>query len=133
MFKVIDLDHVVLNVKDVDRMTAFYSEGLGLELLRMQEYKQGKAPFPSVRVSEGTIIDFFPPERHRASWEKDRGNMNHLCLVIEKADFERVVDHLKKTGAEMHLGPVPRWGARGMGTSIYFYDPEGNMVEIRQY
>ncbi|MFQ6111062.1 MAG: VOC family protein, partial [Nitrospinota bacterium] len=62
-----------------------------------------------------------------------RGNMNHLCLVIEKADFERVMDHLKKNGAEMHLGPVPRWGARGMGTSIYFHDPEGNMVEIRQY
>ena len=50
-------DHLVLNVADVERSRAFYTGPLGLEPVRVDEWRAGKAPFPSVRVTRETIID----------------------------------------------------------------------------
>ena len=54
-----DLDHIALNVRDVDSMLRFV---LGLKPERLNLYQEQKAPFPSVRVNADTIIDLFPPE-----------------------------------------------------------------------
>ena len=58
--KVTELDHIVLNVGDIDRSLKFYIEVLGLQPERLDEFKAGKVGFPSVRINADTIIDLFP-------------------------------------------------------------------------
>lgn len=123
MVDVEGLDHVVLVVADVERSLAWYRDQLGLEPVRLAEWRRGDAPFPSVRVDAGTIIDLVRGER-------DGTNMDHLCLVVSEAD----VTELAATGRlPLVEGPARRLGARGEGTSVYVRDPDGNLVELRHY
>jgi catechol 2,3-dioxygenase-like lactoylglutathione lyase family enzyme len=123
VIRVIGLDHIVLNVADVERSLAFYRDHLGLEPVRVDEWRRGEVPFPSVRVNEGTILDLLDTPR---SGE----NADHFCLVIDPVDLEAV----KASGDfEVVDGPGRRFGARGEGTSLYVRDPDGNVVELRHY
>jgi len=135
--KVIELDHIVLNVRDIDRSLAFYTQVLGLGAERVEEFKAGKTGFPSVRINKDTIIDLFPLKAEgvptQKGSEKNSGNLNHFCLVVEKEDFSGIVDYLNGHQVSIRQGPISRWGARGRATSVYFLDPDGNEVEIRCY
>jgi catechol 2,3-dioxygenase-like lactoylglutathione lyase family enzyme len=134
--KVTELDHIVLNVSDIDRSLAFYIEILGLTAERVNEFKAGEVGFPSVRINQDTIIDLFPnkdTEKDPVAREKGEGNLNHFCMVVGPEDFSGIVDYLKDNGVMVHAGPVSRWGARGRATSVYFLDPDGNEIEIRCY
>jgi catechol 2,3-dioxygenase-like lactoylglutathione lyase family enzyme len=123
MVKAVGIDHLVLNVADVERSVAWYRDELGLEAMRVEEWRRGEVLFPSVRVDEGTIIDILPAERSGK-------NVDHVCLVIEPTDLEA----LKASGRfEVVSGPARRFGARGDGTSLYVLDPDGNTVELRYY
>ncbi|WP_030669218.1 VOC family protein [Streptomyces sp. NRRL B-1347] len=124
--RVIALDHIVLNVADVERSLAFYTGPLGLEPVRVEEWRAGKVSFPSVRVSASTIIDLFP-----ASDTESRGsNVDHICLAVEPLDWQEVIDSGQFTVLD---GPGKRFGARGTGLSLYVQDPDGNTVELRWY
>jgi catechol 2,3-dioxygenase-like lactoylglutathione lyase family enzyme len=130
------LDHIVLNVRDIDRALKFYTEVLGLRGERIDEFRAGKVGFPSVRINGETIIDLFPRESPAASdapESKTAGNLNHFCLVVGAADFAEIVAYLKEHGVGVHQGPISRWGARGQATSVYFFDPDRNEIEIRCY
>ncbi|HXV81576.1 MAG TPA: VOC family protein [Candidatus Binatia bacterium] len=134
--KITQLDHIVLNVRDIHRALKFYTDVLGLRGERVDEFKAGKVGFPSVRINEGTIIDLFPAEGAAnvdKQPEKRQGNLNHFCLVVERQDFSGIVGHLAEHGIAVREGPVSRWGARGRATSVYFLDPDGNEIEIRCY
>lgn len=133
--KVTDLDHIVLNVGDIDRSLNFYIEVLGLKGERVEEFKAGKVSFPSVRINDQTIIDLFPSKEGAsdATAAKINGNLNHFCLVIGQDDFSGIVGYLKDHGISIREGPVSRWGARGQAMSVYFLDPDGNEIEIRCY
>jgi catechol 2,3-dioxygenase-like lactoylglutathione lyase family enzyme len=121
--RVTGLDHVVLNVADVERSLAFYRDELGLEPVRVEEWRRGEAPFPSVRVDAGTILDLLAAPRTGV-------NADHLCLVVEPVDLAAI----KASGRFSVLdGPATRFGARGNGTSLYVQDPDGNTVELRHY
>jgi catechol 2,3-dioxygenase-like lactoylglutathione lyase family enzyme len=124
--RVIAFDHLVLNVADVERSLAFYTGPLGLEPVRVEEWRDGKAPFPSVRVSPTTIIDLVetPVDGERGS------NVDHICLVVEPLDWQQVVDSGVFTVLD---GPGERFGARGTAVSLYVEDPDGNTVELRWY
>jgi catechol 2,3-dioxygenase-like lactoylglutathione lyase family enzyme len=117
------MDHIVLVVQDVERSVAWYGDRLGLEVLRLEEWKAGSAPFPSVRVNEGTIIDIIAGERAGT-------NVDHFCLVIKPTDMAGLA---AGEGFDVVEGPVTRWGARGEGTSVYVKDPDGNVIELRHY
>jgi catechol 2,3-dioxygenase-like lactoylglutathione lyase family enzyme len=123
MLRVEAMDHIVLVVADVDRSVAWYRDRLGLEVLRYDTWKDGDAPFPSVRINEGTIIDILQGDRSGS-------NVDHLCLVVEPVDLAAVA---ASGDFDVVEGPVLRWGARGEGTSIYVKDPDGNTVELRHY
>ncbi len=129
------LDHIVLNVGDINRSLKFYTEVLGLQGERVDEFKAGKVGFPSVRINAATIIDLFPNKDHAPAGggERTNGNLNHFCLVVENAEFAGVIDHLKENQITIREGPVSRWGARGRATSVYFLDPDGNEIETRAY
>jgi glyoxylase I family protein len=134
--KVTELDHIVLNVSDIERSLKFYTDVLGLQAERLDEFKAGKVGFPSVRINGDTIIDLFPaqgPENKFKVGEKRQGNLNHFCMVVEREDFSGIVDYLARHEIAVHEGPISRWGARGRATSVYFLDPDGNEVEIRCY
>lgn len=134
MLRIAQMDHIVLNVSDIDRSLQFYTEVLGLQAERVEEYRSGKVGFPSVRINEGTIIDLFPPERQeRPAAEGYAENLNHLCLALENEDMGAVVDFLKGHDIAIETGPARRWGARGNGVSVYFRDPDHNLVEVRSY
>src|SRR5919204_6362592 len=115
MVKAVGLDHVVLDVADVERSIAWYRDELGLEPVRVEEWRRGEVLFPSMRVDEGTIIDLLQADRTGQ-------NVDHVCLVIEPDDL----DALKQSGRfEVVDGPARRFGARGDGTSLYVLDPDG--------
>jgi len=134
-FKITALDHIVLNVGDIDRALQFYTGVLGLAGERVELFKAGQVGFPSVRINDSAIIDLFPRKTldARSVGEKVDGNLNHLCLVVDAGDFAGVIEGLKANQIAIREGPVSRWGARGQGTSVYFLDPDGNEVEIRCY
>ncbi|MER7579825.1 VOC family protein [Kitasatospora sp. NPDC097691] len=121
--RVIAFDHLVLNVSDVERSLAFYAGLLGLEPVRVDEWRAGKVSFPSVRVTADTIIDLTDRPRQES-------NVDHICLTVEPLDWQEVIDAGTFTVLE---GPVPRYGARGTATSVYVSDPDGNTVELRWY
>jgi len=127
--KVTELDHIVLNVKDVDRSLEFYANVLGLRVERLEEFRAGKTGFPSVRINNDTIIDLFPAKEA----VNRPGNLNHFCVVVEKSDFDGIVEYLSGHGVKILNGPISRWGARGRATSVYFHDPDQNEIEIRCY
>ncbi|MER6400195.1 MULTISPECIES: VOC family protein [unclassified Kitasatospora] len=116
-------DHLVLNVRDVERSLDFYAGLLGLAPVRVDEWRAGKVSFPSVRVSPETIIDLTARERGGS-------NVDHICLTVDPLDWQEVIDSGVFTVLE---GPVPRYGARGSATSVYVQDPDGNTVELRWY
>lgn len=122
---VVGLDHLVLVVEDTERTLAWYRRHAGLTGVREAEWRDGEAPFPSLRVDEGTIIDLIPglgdPDR--------RGHLDHICFVVSGRDL----DALAGDPALTIVDRGPRFGARGEGESIYVRDPDGLMVEFRTY
>jgi glyoxylase I family protein len=117
------IDHIVLNADDVEGLVAWYAGELGLEVLRLDEWRRGEVPFVSLRVDAGTIIDVFRAARTGE-------NMNHVAFVVTDVDL----DALAASGRfEVVAGPADLFGARGDGRGFYFHDPAGNLVELRTY
>lgn len=129
------MDHIVINVVDMEKMLVFYTEILQLKPERLEEYRAGTVPFPSVRLSTDTIIDLFPQHM----WQKSpaaahcQHNLNHFCIALDRPQWNRLQERLKSNNVAIEEGPVPRWGAYGTGTSIYFRDPENTLIEARYY
>jgi catechol 2,3-dioxygenase-like lactoylglutathione lyase family enzyme len=130
---IIELDHIVLNVSDIDRSLKFYTEVLGLKGERVDEFRAGKVSFPSVRITDQTIIDLFPNKDRASDSSSAVRNLNHFCLVVGADSFSGIVDYLAENHVTVRQGPVSRWGAQGRATSVYFFDPDGNEIEIRCY
>jgi catechol 2,3-dioxygenase-like lactoylglutathione lyase family enzyme len=124
------MDHIVLNVRDVERSLAFYTEVLGLSPERVESWRDGKNGFPSVRLNESTIIDLAGIKDGQAP--SGLPNVNHFCLYTDD-DMDSCVADLKKHGIALESEPHPNWGARGQAISIKFRDPDNNQVEIRSY
>jgi len=116
-------DHLVVRCADVERTLAWYCDRLGLAPVRVDEWRRGEVPFPSVRVDRETIIDL-------VVGPSDDGRLDHICLVVEPVDLDGVAASGEFDVVE---GPARRFGARGDGTSLYVRDPDGLVVELRHY
>lgn len=117
------IDHVVFTVPDVERTLAWWRDEIGLEPLRVEEWRRGEAPFVSLRVSEGSLIDLFEGER-------TGDNVNHVAIVVGDVDL----DELAASGRfDVEMGPADLFGARGIGRGLYISDPDGNRIELRTY
>lgn len=131
MVRVIGFDHIVLRCVDVETTLWWYVERLGLRPERLEEWRAGAAPFPSIRVDATTVIDLLPvggaellcgfPANER---------LDHLCLVVDAASLRYVIED---PTFELVDGPGPRIGAQGVATSVYVKDPDGLVVELRCY
>ncbi len=127
--RVVGLDHLVLNVKDIDKSLQFYRDVLGLEVLREDQFRRGEVGFVSVRVSESSLIDL------RSSDGETGGsrNLDHFCLVVDEHDMEGLIEALQSQGVDARGPAGVRWGARGNGPSFHVTDPDGNQIEIKSY
>jgi extradiol dioxygenase family protein len=126
------LDHIVLNVRDVDAALEFYIDILGGEGERVEEFRAAKVLFPSVRLNADTIIDLAPP----ALWGGERAlvaNLNHFCVSVGESDWAALLERLATAGVQMDAGPMTLWGAHGDAVAYYLKDPDGNQLEIRCY
>jgi catechol 2,3-dioxygenase-like lactoylglutathione lyase family enzyme len=123
-------DHLVIKCSDVEASLGWYLGVLGLEPVRVDEWRAGDVFFPSVRISPETIIDLVP----RAGEYGER-NVDHICLVADRASVDAIVADAATDTPTFHIvdGPGPRYGARGDGWSVYVTDPDDNVVEIRSY
>jgi glyoxylase I family protein len=129
-FRIGGLDHIVIRVRDMPRMVAFYRDVLDCPVEKVQE----ELGLWQLRAGR-TLIDFVdvagklgreggaPPGR-------EARNMDHFCLAVEPFDGEAIARHLKQHGIEP--GEVKsRYGADGDGPSMYLQDPEGNTLELK--
>jgi catechol 2,3-dioxygenase-like lactoylglutathione lyase family enzyme len=123
---VIALDHCVVAVSDWDRSNAFYRDVLGAELI---ERGAGWA----YRFGDQQL-NLHGPGVHGEPVARDpvRPGNSDLCFRWD-GSIEDAVAHLTKHDVEVELGPVERAGARGGGTSVYFRDPDGSLLEFIVY
>ena len=122
----IALDHCVVTVSDWGRSNAFYRDVLGAELI---ERGAGWA----YRFGDQQL-NLHGPGVHGEPVASDpvRPGNSDLCFRWD-GSIEDAVAHLAKHGVEVELGPVERAGARGNGTSVYFRDPDGSLLEFITY
>jgi catechol 2,3-dioxygenase-like lactoylglutathione lyase family enzyme len=130
MLSIRDIDHLVLRVRDYDAMVRFYCDVLGAKLVAHRP-KFGMA---HLRVGSAMIdlvsVDGPLGSKGGAAPGREARNLDHFCLRVEPFDEAAIVAHLKAHGVV--LGEIAqRFGAEGNGRSIYFSDPEGNVVELK--
>lgn len=122
-FRVGELDHVVLRCVNQRRALEFHTGILGLT----EERRIEKIGLIQLRAGQ-SMLDLVPAEKLAA----DGRNVDHFCLGVEIENFEALLSYLRERGVEMVGEPGTRYGARGMGRSVYVRDPEGNVVELKQ-
>ncbi len=118
----VGLDHIVLCVRDVDATRAFYVDLLGME---SREERPGKwaLHFGTQKIS--LQHDATLPEIARGTTP---GSGNFCLIAADSVDL--LVDRLRNRGIEILAGPDERVGAIGTIRSVYFRDPDGNLVEV---
>lgn len=123
----ITIDHLILNVNDIAVSVDFYVNVLGFE----HEGEDG--PFTIIRVNEGFTLQLAP-------WGT-KGN-EHYAFAMPRAEFEKAFALLKEReipyGDSFHTvgsnsGPGEESGARGPAPTIYMFDPNHHLIEIRTY
>ena len=121
------LDHLILRVNDKEESVRFYTDVLGLKFEGEQE------PFSIMRVTPDLTLQLAP-------WGSTGGE--HLAFAMAHEEFEQVFGRIRDSGIEFgdsfHTvgnmkGPGIESGARGSGSSLYFFDPSKNLIEIRHY
>jgi glyoxylase I family protein len=130
MFRIHRIDHIVLRVRDIDRMLRFYQDTLGCTL----ELAQEDLGLYQLRAGDSLIdlvtVDGKLGRTGGAAPGAEALNLDHFCLRIEPFDPEALRGWLARHGVTP--GEVARrYGAEGYGPSIYFDDPEGNLVELK--
>ena len=121
--RAVGFDHLVLITADVERSLAFYLDELGMEPVRVDEWRRGEVFFPSVRLNESAILDLL-------QGTPEAKNVDHICLVIEPVDLAALAESGR---FEVVGGPAELFGARGQGQALYVRDPDGNVIELRHY
>ncbi|MDB6162809.1 MAG: glyoxalase/Bleomycin resistance/Dioxygenase superfamily protein [Xanthomonadaceae bacterium] len=129
-FSIRQLDHIVLRVRDVAAMQAFYCDVLGCSVERRQDaigllqLRAGASLIDLVDIAGklGSMGGAGPATEGR--------NVDHFCLSVAPFDPNAITAHLAAHGVRVgEFGS--RYGAEGEGPSQYLFDPEGNLVELK--
>ena len=123
----VGLDHVVIAVSEWERSKRFYADVLGAELIERPDggthFRFGNAQL-NVHGPGGT-----PQPVARLPVQPGGAD---VCFRWT-GGIDEAIEHLEGHGVEVEIGPVLRHGAGGAGTSVYFRDPDGNLLEFISY
>ena len=124
--KIKNIDHFVLTVASIEATCAFYGKILGMKI---EVFGQGRKAlvFGNQKINLHEVGKEFEPKADRPT-----SGAGDFCLITETPITE-VVQHLKTFGVEIEDGPVARTGANGAITSVYFRDPDANLIEVSTY
>jgi catechol 2,3-dioxygenase-like lactoylglutathione lyase family enzyme len=124
--KIDGIDHVVFTVKEIDATCEFYSKVLGMEVVTFGQGRKALS-FGSQKINlqqvgrESALIA-----------NKPTAGSADVCFCTS-APLTDVIAHLNSCGVKPIAGPVERNGARGMMMSVYFRDPDMNLIEVSHY
>lgn len=120
------LDHLVLTVTDIERSIGFYTKVLGMRAVTFGTGRRALhfGPHKINLHQAGREID--PKAAHPTVGSAD------LCLV-SVTPVDSIIEHLVACRVPLEEGPVARTGAQGPITSVYFRDPDGNLIELAAY
>jgi catechol 2,3-dioxygenase-like lactoylglutathione lyase family enzyme len=120
------IDHLVLTVQDIERTLDFYQRVLGMEPITFAGGRRGLS-FGRQKLNLHQAGREYEPKAL-----KPVPGAIDLCFITETA-LAHVIDHLAAQGVHLIQGPVPKTGALGPMSSVYFRDPDGNLVEVSNY
>ena len=129
---VVDLDHVAIEVTDLERALSFYHDLIGMPIRDRDRYDAGEVPYVAV-VAGGRHLHLVPTDAD----EIDVGG-DHVCLLLRSDDvdsrgeLETLLETLRDRGTEVEEGePYRRYGAYGRAWAAYVRDPDGRRVELK--
>ncbi|KIC61514.1 VOC family protein [Chryseobacterium taiwanense] len=121
-----NIDHIVLTVADIDKTIAFYTEILGFKVVTFGENRKALT-FGNQKINlHQKGKEFEPKAEHPTSGSTD------LCF-ISTTDIYKVLEELQQKNIEIIEGIVDRTGALGKIKSVYFRDPDLNLIEVSNY
>jgi catechol 2,3-dioxygenase-like lactoylglutathione lyase family enzyme len=124
--KIDRIDHIVITAFDLERTIDFYSRVMGMEPITFAGGRRGLA-FGRQKINLHQAGREFEPKALKPT----PGSMD-LCFITE-TPLEEVIARLKANAVVIVDGPVPKTGALGAMMSVYFRDPDGNLIEVSNY
>jgi catechol 2,3-dioxygenase-like lactoylglutathione lyase family enzyme len=126
------LDHLVLNVADVETSAAWYQRVIGMV---REDFKSAQGQMRTSVKFGRQKINLRPLTASKAEWftaDHEKAGSADLCFLTRSGPAE-VADHLRSCGVAIEAGPVRKVGARGTLVSVYCRDPDGSLIEISSY
>lgn len=120
------LDHLVLTVKNIEATASFYSTALGMGIITFGEGRKALS-FGSQKINLHQHRKEFEPKAQQPT----PGSAD-LCFITS-VPLSEVVDHLASCNVAVIEGPVQRTGATGPILSVYFRDPDMNLIEVSNH
>jgi len=124
--KIDRLDHFVLTVKDVDMTCAFYTKVLGMREITFGKGRKALS-FGNQKINLHELGKEFEPKAL-----KPTAGSADLCFITT-TPLTEVIELVNSCKVEIIEGPVERTGATGRIISVYFRDPDGNLIEVSTY
>jgi len=123
MVRIAALDHFVLTVADIGVTTTFYRRALGMKVVRFENDRVALR-FGDQKINLHEVEHEIKPHARQPT----PGSAD-LCFLTDDS-LDEFIDDLHDLGIEIELGPVRRTGAMGLLESVYFRDPDGNLIEV---
>ncbi|WP_372633110.1 VOC family protein [Cohnella sp.] len=120
------IDHIVLTVRDLEKTVRFYTGALGMELITFGANRKALS-FGQQKINLHEYGNEFEPKA-----QSPLPGSEDLCFITKEPIEELRTQFIEK-GIDIVEGPVKRTGALGPITSIYFRDPDGNLIELSNY
>ncbi len=124
--KIDRLDHLVLTVRSIEATSAFYSRALGMDIVTFGGGRKALA-FGAQKINLHEVGREFEPKAHRPT-----AGSADICLIAA-VPLTEAIAHLERCGVAIIEGPVARTGATGAIESVYFRDPDENLIEVSTY
>ncbi|MGF9565095.1 VOC family protein [Neorhizobium sp. BT27B] len=126
------IDHIVVNVSDVERAAIWYQRVLGMTRF---DYGEDLSHPRTAMMFGKQRLNLRPVAIEKTEWftaNHEAAGSSDLCFLVA-ATPDEVVTHLEHCGVEVIIGPIARDGARGELISVYCRDPDGSLIEIGSY
>lgn len=120
------IDHIVLTVRNIEKTVQFYETVLGM---KEETFSDGRVAlkFGNHKINLHETGKEFEPKA-----DAPTPGSADICFITD-IDLSIAIDHIKNKGVHILVGPVKRSGAIGQIMSLYFRDPDGNLIEVSNY